>query len=188
MSPDQKPEWFEIADADNSASPRPVAKTLPALALLVTVAIFGVGTVFAQTQQESPASAVSSVTAAAAPTDQVAASTQPSTDTGVIRASSTPAAGSASMERTNPNPSLRIETVSTSESSEEPTAAPTPKAAPTKTEEPTAVPTPKAAPTKTEEPTPIKAPTIGVKPPKGGEHEGNEHKNSGDHEGEGEDD
>ena len=204
MSPDQKPEWFEIADADNSASPRPVAKTLPALALLVTVAIFGVGTVFAQTQQESPASAVSSVTAAAAPSDQVVASTQPSTDAGVIRASSTPAAGSASMERTNPNTSIRINTVSTSESSEEPTAvpapqaaptqseeptaAPTPKAAPTKTEEPTAVPTPKAAPTKTEEPTPIKAPTIGVKPPKGGEHEGNEHKNSGDHEGEGEDD
>ena len=167
MSPDQKPEWFEIADADKSASPRPVAKTLPVLALLVTVGIFGIGSVFAQTQQESPASAVSSVTAAAAPSDQVVASTQPSTDAGVIRASSTPAAGSASMERTNPNPSIRINTVSTSESSEEPTAVPAPQAAPTQSEQPTAVSAPKTT-TTIKTPTKIKNPSIGVKPPTGG--------------------
>jgi len=171
MSPDQKPEWLEIADADKSASPRPVAKTLPVMAFLVTVAIFGVGTVFAQTHQGSPASAVSNVTAAAAPTDQVVASTQPSKDPVVVPATSTPAAGSASMERTNPNPSIRIETVSTTESSEEPTAAPAPMATAT-----------------VKAPAPIKNPSIGVKPPKGGEHEGNNNDDDDDEDEEEDDD
>ena len=169
MSPDQKPEWFDIADADNATSPRKVAKTIPLLAIAAAVAIIGIGSVFTQTQQEPPASAVENVTTPATQADPVAPSTQPST----VMASSTPAAGSASMERTNPNPSLTIETVSTA----------------TATEEPAAVPAPKATAT-IKAPAPIKNPASGVKPPKGGEHEGNEHKNSGDHEGddEGEDD
>ncbi len=186
MSPDQKPEWFEIADADNATSPRKVAKTIPLLALAAVVAIIGVGTVFAQTQQEPPANAVENATAPATQADPVATTTQPSADPVVVPATSTPAAGSASMERTNPNPSLTVETVSTPTSNEEPVSAPAPKVT-NKTEEPAKVPTPIES-TSVKAPTPIKAPTIGVKPPKGGEHEGNEHKNSGDHEGEGEDD
>ena len=109
MSPDQKPEWFDITDADNATSPRKVAKTIPLLALAAAVAIIGLGSVFTQTQQEPPASAVENVTTPATQADPVATSTQPST----VVASSTPAAGSASMERTNPNPTLTIETVST---------------------------------------------------------------------------
>ena len=57
MTPEQKPEWFQIADEDNAAAVRPVSKKLPVLALLAVLGILGVGAVMAQTQNEPPASA-----------------------------------------------------------------------------------------------------------------------------------
>ena len=39
MSPDQKPEWFQIADADNAASTRKISKGLPIMAILAFAAI-----------------------------------------------------------------------------------------------------------------------------------------------------
>lgn len=170
MSSDQKPEWFEIAETDNAASPRKVAKTIPMLALAGAVAIIGIGTIFTQTQEESPASAVEKVAATTAPVDPVKTSTKASTGVTTV----TPAAGSASMEQTNPQPIVNNESDSN--------LAPAPKV--TEDEEPAPVPQVTAT---IKAPTSIKTPTIGVKPPKGGEHEGNEHE-GGDDDEEGEDD
>ena len=61
MSPDQKPEWFEITEADNSASVRKVSKKLPLLALVAVAGILGVGAVMAQTQNEPPANATENI-------------------------------------------------------------------------------------------------------------------------------
>ena len=174
MSPDQKPEWFEIAETDNAASPRKVAKTIPMLALAGAVAIISIGTIFTQTQEESPASAVEKVTATTAHVDPVKTSTKASTGVTTV----TPAAGSASMEQTNPNPLLNNESDPNLAASE----APVPQV--TEDEEPGPVPKVNAT---IKAPTSIKTPTIGVKPPKGGEHEGNEHEGGDDGE-EGEDD
>ena len=58
MTPQERPEWFEISEGDDSANVRRVSKRLPVSALLVTLAILGVGAVVAQTQEESPASAI----------------------------------------------------------------------------------------------------------------------------------
>lgn len=58
MTPPQKPEWIEIADNDNSVLPRKISKGLPVMALAVTASIIGIGSIFAQTAQESPASAI----------------------------------------------------------------------------------------------------------------------------------
>jgi hypothetical protein len=57
MSPESKPEWFQIADADSAASPRKISKGIPIVAILAFAAIIGVGTVVAQTQDEAPANA-----------------------------------------------------------------------------------------------------------------------------------
>ena len=64
MSPLQKPEWIEIADKDKSVFPRRVSKGLPVMALVVTAAILGIGSIFAQTSEESPASAIEIATPA----------------------------------------------------------------------------------------------------------------------------
>ena len=61
MTPDQKPEWFQIADADKAASVRKVSKKLPIIALMAVAGILGVGVVTAQTQIESPAVATETV-------------------------------------------------------------------------------------------------------------------------------
>lgn len=58
MKPSQKPEWIEIADQDNSAFPQKVSKALPVMALVVTASILGIGSIFAQSADESPANAV----------------------------------------------------------------------------------------------------------------------------------
>ena len=60
MTSNQKPEWFEISDNDKSSNVRPITKRLPILALIASALILGVGAVVAQTQEESPASAVQS--------------------------------------------------------------------------------------------------------------------------------
>ena len=57
MTPNKKPEWFQLADADNSASIRKISKGLPIMALVAVAAIIGVGAIFAQPQEQTPASA-----------------------------------------------------------------------------------------------------------------------------------
>ncbi len=59
MTENNKPEWFVITDADEKPALRKVSKTLPVSAVLVTALILGVGAVMAQTQDQTPASAVS---------------------------------------------------------------------------------------------------------------------------------
>jgi hypothetical protein len=59
MTENNKPEWFEITEADEKPALRKVSKTLPVSAVLVTALILGVGAVVAQTQDQTPASAVS---------------------------------------------------------------------------------------------------------------------------------
>ena len=61
MTPDKKPEWFQLADADNSASTRKISKGLPIMALVAVAAIIGVGAIFAQPQEQSPANATEPV-------------------------------------------------------------------------------------------------------------------------------
>jgi len=59
MTENNKPEWFEITDADQKPALRKVSKTLPVSAVLVTALILGIGAVVAQTQDQTPASAIS---------------------------------------------------------------------------------------------------------------------------------
>jgi hypothetical protein len=59
VTENNKPEWFEITDADEKPALRKVSKTLPVSAVLVTALILGVGAVVAQTQDQTPASATS---------------------------------------------------------------------------------------------------------------------------------
>ena len=61
MTPPKKPEWIHIADTDNAASVRKVSKALPAIALGSALMIIGAGVVFAQSNNEVPATAVESV-------------------------------------------------------------------------------------------------------------------------------
>ncbi|CAB5103948.1 unannotated protein [freshwater metagenome] len=74
MTPSQKPEWIEIADKDKSVFPRKVSKGLPVMALVVTASILGIGSIFAQTADEVPASAVE----ISAPAVQSSQSAEPS--------------------------------------------------------------------------------------------------------------
>jgi len=59
MTQNNKPEWFEITDADEKPELRKVSKSLPVSAVMVAALILGAGVVVAQTQNEAPASAVS---------------------------------------------------------------------------------------------------------------------------------
>jgi len=115
MSPLQKPEWIEIADADKTASIRGISKGLPVMALVAVAAIIGMGSIFAQTAEKSPASAVET----AAPADQgvqssTAAASDPSAATNtaptfVATAAKAPAAPKASLSSpTLQNPSIGI--------------------------------------------------------------------------------
>lgn len=58
MTPPEKPEWIQIAEAENASSPRKISKSLPIMAFVVSALIIGAGAVLAQTQDESPANAV----------------------------------------------------------------------------------------------------------------------------------
>ena len=58
MTENNKPEWFEITDADEKPELRKVSKSLPISAVLVAALILGVGAVTAQTQGISPLSAL----------------------------------------------------------------------------------------------------------------------------------
>jgi len=57
MTENNKPEWFEITDADEKPELRKVSKSLPVSAVLVAALILGVGAVTAQTQGVLPLSA-----------------------------------------------------------------------------------------------------------------------------------
>ena len=92
MTPDKKPEWFQLADADNSASIRKISKGLPIMALVAVAAIIGVGAIFAQPQEQTSASATETLAPA------VVGSTQTSTQSESVPASINNApAGTASV-------------------------------------------------------------------------------------------
>ena len=57
MTENNKPEWFEITDADEKPELRKVSKSLPVSAVLAVALLLGVGAVTSQIQNESPASA-----------------------------------------------------------------------------------------------------------------------------------
>ena len=59
MKPVQKPEWMALADSDKSMTPRQITRGLPILAVAITVAIIGAGSIFAQPQELSVANAES---------------------------------------------------------------------------------------------------------------------------------
>ena len=65
MTPPKKPEWLQIAEADNAASVRKVSKTLPSIALGSALLVIGAGVIFAQSNYGEPASAVVAVVASA---------------------------------------------------------------------------------------------------------------------------
>jgi len=76
MTPDKKPEWFQLADADNSASTRKISKGLPIMALVAVAAIIGVGAIFAQPQEQSPANATETVAPAEVNSTQTSAKSE----------------------------------------------------------------------------------------------------------------
>ena len=57
MTPPNKPEWIELADADSAPEVKKVTRALPALVLAAALSIVGVGILFAQNGTEAPASA-----------------------------------------------------------------------------------------------------------------------------------
>jgi phosphotransferase system glucose/maltose/N-acetylglucosamine-specific IIC component len=75
MTENNKPEWFEITDKDEKPELRKVSKSLPVSAVLVAALILGVGAVMGQTQNETPASAVTANAVQA--TDAQASPTSP---------------------------------------------------------------------------------------------------------------
>jgi len=76
MTPDKKPELFQLADADNSASTRKISKGLPIMALVAVAAIIGVGAIFAQPQEQSPANATETVAPAVVNSTQTSAKSE----------------------------------------------------------------------------------------------------------------
>ena len=78
MTPDKKPEWFQLADADNSASIRKISKGLPIMALVAVAAIIGVGAIFAQPQEQTPASATETLAPAAVESTQISTQSESS--------------------------------------------------------------------------------------------------------------
>ena len=155
MTPDQKPEWFQIADADKAASVRKVSKKLPILTLVAVAGILSVGAVMAQTQEEPPAVATETV----APATPVATTTSTPTATPTSTATVSKKAVASSKPRAH-------------KKSAAPSAS-TP-AVPANATTASTAPAPAPAPAKSG----ITTPKIG-KLPKGGEHEGGEHEGGG---------
>jgi hypothetical protein len=73
MTENNKPEWFEIVEADGPVTPPKASKTLPIAAVMVTALILGIGAVVGQVGQESPATATQGTPTQdmATPTDSV---------------------------------------------------------------------------------------------------------------------
>ena len=78
MTKNNKPEWFEIIEADEKPELRKVSKSLPVSAVMVAALILGAGAVVGQSQSEQPASALNATVASSA--TQVA---QPAVTAGV---------------------------------------------------------------------------------------------------------
>ena len=57
MTPPNKPEWIELAEADSAPQVKKSTRALPALVLAAALSIGGFGILFAQNGTESPASA-----------------------------------------------------------------------------------------------------------------------------------
>ncbi len=92
MTDKNKPEWFEIAEADAPVQIRKVKKSLPIAAVVASLLIIGVGALVAQTQEEPPANATET---SASATDQTPAPSSASnettaTDTSISSNTSTP--------------------------------------------------------------------------------------------------
>jgi predicted NodU family carbamoyl transferase len=94
MTENNKPEWFEITDADEKPELRTVSKTLPVSAVLVTALILGVGAVVAQTQDQTPASAT---TASVEQTQSAQASSSPQVVSTVKSAEANPTAAATAV-------------------------------------------------------------------------------------------
>jgi len=71
MTPNKKPEWFQLADADNSASTRKISKGLPIMALVAVAGIIGVGSIFGQPQEQTPANATETIAPATVVSTQI---------------------------------------------------------------------------------------------------------------------
>ena len=71
MTPNKKPEWFQLADADNSASIRKISKGLPIMALVAVAAIIGVGAIFFFFFKQTPVSATFTLAPAVVESTQV---------------------------------------------------------------------------------------------------------------------
>lgn len=94
MTESNKPEWFEITDADEKPELRTVSKTLPVSAVLVTALTLGVGAVVAQTQDQTPASAT---TASVEQTQSAQASSSPQVVSTVKSAVANPTTAAAAV-------------------------------------------------------------------------------------------
>jgi hypothetical protein len=55
MTPPNKPEWMQLADADSAPQVKKVTRALPALVLAAALSIVGVGALLAQSGAETPA-------------------------------------------------------------------------------------------------------------------------------------
>lgn len=78
MTENNKPQWFEIIEADEKPELGKVSKSLPVSAVLVAALILGAGAVVGQSQSEQPASALNATVASSS--TQVA---QPAVTAGV---------------------------------------------------------------------------------------------------------
>ena len=77
MTPPQKPEWMELADADSVPSTKKSSRLLPALIASMALAIVGVGAIVNQVTNEAPASATEQMASIQSSSSHVAAQATP---------------------------------------------------------------------------------------------------------------
>jgi len=68
MTPPNKPEWIELADADSAPQTKKSTRALPAFVLAAALSIIGVGALVAQNGAETPATATEQGVTASATT------------------------------------------------------------------------------------------------------------------------
>jgi len=76
MTPPNKPEWIELADADSAPQTKKVTRALPAFVLAAALSIVGVGALVAQSGAETPVTATEqgvSASASSSPAEPSAA-------------------------------------------------------------------------------------------------------------------
>ena len=74
MTENNKPEWFEIAESDGEIRTTKTRRSIPVTAIIAAALVIGIGTVVAQTQEETPASATESTPAPTVSTSAKASS------------------------------------------------------------------------------------------------------------------